>query len=163
MGVEAQEVDELTSRIDFCLVHVFSLREHGGRVDAGAPWSCQHVGSFQENTGAVLPAEGGPTVARLKRRIDGRLNVFGFAKVGMADDPFVVMGWGQGALVIGKDGFAADYHGDLYRVLVEHALIFCQLGSTFRTSWAVAQDRFIFGVGDLKKCVGHVVRIWAQR
>ena len=163
VAVEPQEVDELTSGIDFGLVKVLSLSEHGGRIDARAPRAGEHFGGAEEDAGALLPVECGPPGARLECGVDGFPNVVSRAEVRVADDPLVVVRRGQGAAVVGGDVASSDHHGHGHRVLVQHALIFGELGFALRAARAVGQDRFVLRVRDLEECVGHGESFWAQR
>ena len=69
----------------------------------------------------------------------------------------VVMGRGKRTLVGGQDLFSADDHRDVEGGLAEHLLVLGELRLAFGASRAIAQYRFIFGIGDLKECVRHVV------
>ena len=162
VAVEPQEVDELTGGIDFGLVQVLSLGEHRGRVDAGAPRASQHFGCPKEDAGALLPVEGGPSRARLEGGVDGFPNMVRRAEVRVADDPLVVVRRRQrrSSVVTWRPPIT---HGHGHRVLIEHALIFGELGFALRAARTVGQDRFVLRIGDLEECVGHGESFWAQR
>ena len=82
--------------------------------------------------------------------------------MGMTDDALVVVRRGQGTLVLGEDFATSNDHGDGHRVLVEHALVFGQLGLALGAAGAVSEDGFIFRVGNLEEGVGHGVSLWPQ-
>ena len=56
--------------------------------DPKAPGTGEYLGGPEEDAGALLPLEG--TAARVSK-IDGFLDVFGGAEVGVVDDALVVM------------------------------------------------------------------------
>lgn len=163
VGIEPQEVNEFASGIDFSLVHVFALRQHGGGVDAGAPWSCEHVGGFQEDAGALFPVQCRPARTRLQCGVNGGLYMFCRAEVGMSYDPLVVVRRRQWATVFSEHLAPANHHGHRDGVLVQHGLVHRQLGFPLRTARAIAQYGFVFGIRNLEVSVGHGMRMWVQR
>ena len=162
VAIEPEEVDELTRCVDFGLVEVFALGEHCGCIDAGAPGASEHLGSPEENAGALLPLEGRPGGSGFQRRVDGLLDMLGGAEMSVADDALMVVWRGQGALVLGEDLSAANHHGDRDGILVEHALILGELGLALEAAGAVSEDGFIFRIRNLEKGVGHGVSLWPQ-
>ena len=83
--------------------------------------------------------------------------------MGVTDDALMVVWRGQGALVLGEDLAASNHHGDGHGLLVQHAVVFGQLGLALWAAGAVSEDGFILRVGDLEEGVGHGNSLWWQR
>ena len=46
MHIETEEINHFASRIDFRLVRILTLGQHGCSIDLVTVWTCQQLGCF---------------------------------------------------------------------------------------------------------------------
>ena len=80
----------------------------------------------------------------------------------VTNDALMVVRRGQRTLVLCEDFATTNHHGDGDGILVEHTLVFGQLGFAFGAARAVSEYGFIFRVRNLEEGVGHGDSLWPQ-
>ena len=160
LHVEAEEVRQLTRRVDLGLVDGLGLSQHGGGVERRAPGAGQELGGAEEDGRAVLPRRPVPLLPRVGGRLDRLLDVRGAAFVHGRQHVALVVWHHRFERVARAHLLAADHERQLELLrlhLVQPALQLLALGRSRR----VVLHRFVLrrrGTEEAGSC-GHQGRL----
>src|SRR5690554_1600891 len=92
MNIKAQKIDEFASTVDFRLMNIFTLAEHGSSVHQKAVLAGNKIGGFEKDTGPVLPVHCCPLLARSECCINCLRDMTFISQVKIAQHMFVLVG-----------------------------------------------------------------------
>ena len=152
--IVAQEVCQLTGRVDLCLESSLALAQHGGCIHLCAPWTGQQIGSFEEDGGSVLPWHIGPLFFGGHCSVSGSLQLCFTGDAVLGQHMVKVVRHDAFAFIVGVVLLTGDDDRNFYLQLgLAIQLLFKCL--TLRAARQIGFDGLIIGFWNCEICVAH--------
>jgi hypothetical protein len=111
MDIEPEEIGHFACGVNFCLVSVFRLAEHGGCIEPGAERTADEIGRFEKYRGPLVPGERLPPGANGQGRVDRLVNMVSSALVVVSKGMTVIMRRAHADQLAGPNLFSPNEHG----------------------------------------------------